>query len=286
METWFWVLACFLSILTMVGNGFVIFLVCRRRQLRTKTNTFIVSLAVADFCVGLIAVLSPFVCNLANCNPPNIEGLLVLYIRIFIVYASGSNLLSLVLERYIAVVKPLKYLTFVTRRRVTQMVVISWVIPLVVIVIAVSIERILNAEEIPFHVTLLINSLSFMSFEVILSIVFLFCVLSTLLVVYNNRQGRSVVKRLQHNVLNQRIKIKTQSNSAIKMMIIVTSVFLLCYGLLLRCSISVLHDNNDCNDFHYKMPLQVVNSGINPLAYALFKRDIKAELKRVFKKRQ
>ena len=136
METWFWVLACFLSILTMVGNGFVIFLVCRRRQLRTKTNTFIVSLAVADFCVGLIAVLSPFVCNLTNCNPPNIEGLLVLYIRIFIVYASGSNLLSLVLERYIAVVKPLKYLTFVTRRRVTQMVVISWVIPLVVIVVA------------------------------------------------------------------------------------------------------------------------------------------------------
>ena len=48
--------------------------------------------------------------------------------RIFIVYASGSNLLSLVLERYIAVVKPLKYLTFITRR-VTQMVVISWGIP-------------------------------------------------------------------------------------------------------------------------------------------------------------
>ena len=60
----------------------------------------------------------------------------MLYIRILIVYASGSNLLSLVLERYIAVVKPLKYLTFVTRRRVTQMVAISWVIPLVVIVVA------------------------------------------------------------------------------------------------------------------------------------------------------
>ena len=53
----------------------------------------------------------------------------MLYMRIFIVYASGSNLLSLVLERYIAVVKPLKYLTFITRRGVTQMVVISWGIP-------------------------------------------------------------------------------------------------------------------------------------------------------------
>ena len=82
----------------MVRNESVIFLVCRRRQVCTKTNTFIVSLAVADFLVGMIAVLSPYTCNLAKCNPPNIAGLLVLYIRIFIVYASGSNLLSLDLE--------------------------------------------------------------------------------------------------------------------------------------------------------------------------------------------
>ena len=55
------------------------------------------------------------------------------------------------------------------RRRVTQMamVAISWGIPLVVIVVAVSIDRILNVKEIPFDVTILINSLSFMSFEVI-----------------------------------------------------------------------------------------------------------------------
>ena len=95
----------------------------------------------------------------------------MLYIGTFIVYASGSNLLSLVLERYIAVVKPLKYLTFITRRRVTQMamVAISWGIPLVVIVVAVSIDRILNVKEVPFD-----NSLSFMSFQVIFCIVFLF----------------------------------------------------------------------------------------------------------------
>ena len=135
---------------------------------------------------------------------------------------------------------------------------------------------------LPFSLTVYHLCLSMLSF-VLFSF---FCVLPTLLVVYNNRRGQTVAKQLQHNVLNQRIKIKTQGKLVVKMMIIVTSVFLLCYGLLLRCSISVLHDNNDCNDFHYKMPLQVVNSGINPLAYALFKRDIKAELKRVFKKRQ
>ena len=42
-----WILCWFLSFLTIAGNGFTIFLVCSRRNLRTKTNAFIVSLAVA-----------------------------------------------------------------------------------------------------------------------------------------------------------------------------------------------------------------------------------------------
>ena len=50
--------------------------------------------------------------------------------------------------------------------------------------------------------------------------------------------------------------------------------------------VSVFQGNNDCNDFHYKMPLQVINSGINPLAYALFKGGIIAELKGVLKKQK
>ena len=63
METWFWILGWSLSIVTIAGNGFIIFLVCRRRRLRTKSNAFVVSLAVADFCVGLSAVPSLFVCE-------------------------------------------------------------------------------------------------------------------------------------------------------------------------------------------------------------------------------
>ena len=43
METVFWVLGWFFRIITMVVNGFVIFLVCSKRQLRTKINTFVVS---------------------------------------------------------------------------------------------------------------------------------------------------------------------------------------------------------------------------------------------------
>ena len=119
METWFWVLGWFLSILTMVVNGFVIFLVCSKRQLRTKTNAFVVSLAVADFGVGMLAVPSRFSCGHPNeSTPPLKEGLFVIVVRVFIIYTSGTNLVSLVLERYFAKVKHLKYSTLMKRRRV------------------------------------------------------------------------------------------------------------------------------------------------------------------------
>ena len=116
------VLGWFLSILTMVVNGLVIFLVSNKRQLRTKTNAFIVSLAVADFCVGMFAAPSRLVCNMLNeCITDKKARLHMMKVWVFFICASGTNLFSLVLERYIAVVKPLKYLTFMKRRRVIQM---------------------------------------------------------------------------------------------------------------------------------------------------------------------
>ena len=87
----------------MVVNGFVIFLVCGKRQLRTKTNAFVVSLAVADFGVGMIVVPSRFFCSLATeCTPHSKERLIVMFVRVFIIYTSGTNLVGLVLERYVA----------------------------------------------------------------------------------------------------------------------------------------------------------------------------------------
>ena len=102
MKTRFWILGWSLSALTISGNGFIIFLVCSKRQLRTKTNAFIVSLAVADFCVGMTAVPSLFFCHMgAGCNS---EGTVIYIARNLFAYASVLNLCSLVLDRYIAVV--------------------------------------------------------------------------------------------------------------------------------------------------------------------------------------
>ena len=280
METWFWVLGWFLSILTMVVNGFVIFLVCSKRQLRTKTNTFIVSLAVADFGVGMFDVPSHFFCSLATeCTLLSKERLIVIFVRVFIVYTSGTNLVSLVLERYVAVVKPLKYLTFMKRRRVIQMVLTSWGIPFLFAVTLVSIK--LNGIDRART----ISSYLYLLFEIILCVILIFFLASMSLVVYNlNSRNRTLVKQLRFNQLVTRAK--TQNTSAVKWVALLTCVFLSCYGIMMRCSFLFVTGNNSCNDFYFKIPLQVINSGINPIAYAFFKRDIKQECKRLLFKRR
>ena len=263
----------------MVVNGFVIFLVCSKRQLRTKTNAFVVSLAVADFGVGMIAVPLRFFCSLATeCTPPLREGFIVMFVRVFIYYASGTNLVGLVLERYVAVVKPLKYLTFMKRRRVIQMVVTSWGIPFLFTLTMASIRL----RGIDYSRTM--RGYLYLLFEIILCVILIFFLASMFFVVYNlNSRDRTLAKQLRFNQLVARAK--TQNTSAVKWVALITCVFLSCYGIMMRCSLLFL-TGQSCNDFHYKILLVVINSGINPIAYAFFKRDIQQECKRPFFKRR
>ena len=280
METWFWVLGWFLSILTMVVNGFVIFLVCSKRQLRTKTNTFIVSLAVADFGVGMLAVPLRFFCSLATeCTLRSKERLIVTFVEMIIIYTSGINLFSLVLERYVAVVKPLKYLTFMKRRRVIQMVLTSWGIPILLTLTLVSIKL----SGIDPAMTMC--GYLYLLFEIILCVILIFFLASMFLVAYNlNSRDFTLVKQLRFNQLVARAK--TQNTSAVKWVALIKCVFLACYGIMMRCSVFFINDNTSCNDSYFKIPLRVINSGINPIAYAFFKRDIKQECKRLLFKRR
>ena len=228
----------------------------------------------------MLAVPSRFFCSLATeCAPPSREELIVRFVRVFIVYTSGTNLVGLVLERYVAVVKPLKYLTFMKRRRVIQMVLTSWGIPFLFTLTLVSIKlsAIDRTQTVLGYLLLL--------FEIILCVILIFFLASMFLVVYNlNSRDRTLAKQLRFNQLVARAK--TQNTSAVKWVALITFVFLSCYVIMMRCSLLLLTDNQSCNDSYFKIPLRVINSGINPIAYAFFKRDIQQECKRLLFKRR
>ena len=102
-----------------------------------------------------------------------------------------------------------------------------------------------------------------------------FCTSSIIRVVY--KQDRAAPSLGKVRRFNQH-----REKSAIVMMTIVVGLFLICYGVYFRCSFAALFLNITYNDFSYKIPLLILNSAINPWAYALFKRDIKAMIKRLF----
>ena len=127
----------------------------------------------------------------------------MMFVRVFIVYTSGTNLVVLVLERYVAVVKPLKYLTFMKRRRVIPMVLTSWGIPflfaLTLYLVSIKLSRNDRARTMSSYLYLL--------FEIILCVILIFFLTSMFFVVYNlNSRDRTLAKQLRFNQLVARAK--------------------------------------------------------------------------------
>ena len=249
-----------------------------RRRLRTKTNAFIVSLAVADFCVGMSVVPSLFFCDITNtCYWPQAWLSWVNFLRWLFSYVSVTTLCCLVLDRYTAVVKPLKYLTFMTRRRVIATISLTWGTTVVFVLLQFSLRVTLKTPL----VTTVFLWLDIIFLEFLLGVILIFCFASMLHFVYkHNRSTRNLAKQLR---FNHCVLYKTHhEKSAVIMMAIVIGLFLVCYAMYLRCSFVVmLNVQTSCNDFKYKTPLLVLNSAVNPLTYAFFKRDIKTELKKL-----
>ena len=274
MDTWFWILGWFLSILAIAGNGFIIFFVGSKRQLRTKTNAFVASLAVADFCVGLTIIpLKHFCGNRCKWRTPSEVPPLEL-VRWLFGFASVTNLCSLVLDRYIAVVKPLKYLTFMTSRRVKQMIFFSWAIPVVLNILPLS--YVISSKPIFLNI---FNWLSVILFEFSPCIMLIFCVGSMVhIVLKQDRAARMLANELR---FNHRVPFKTHEKATVKIMGIVVGLFLLCYGIFIRCTIVYVVYSAKCEDDAFKIPILVLNSAVNPFVYALLKRDIKKEFKKV-----
>ena len=102
---------------------------------------------------------------------------------------------------------------------------------------------------------------------------------SMLHVVYKHeRAARILAKQLR---FNRRFLFKSGEKSAVKLMAIVIGLFITVVIIALQCFlVSILKGKKSCNDEEFKTPLLVLNSAINPVAYALFKRDIKEEVKR------
>ena len=264
-----------LSIATVLGNGFVIFVVAKNRRLHSSANWFVLSLAVADFGVGIAVFPSNYFCIYSMaCN----SRVHMAFFWLFL-HCSVTNLCTLTLDRYIAIVHPLKYNISMTERRPGMVIFIAWLIPF-----AISLSLIVGMYATNSRTAWKVLRLTGVSAFDIVSCVLLFYAVVRILVAARAQSSQvcEIELQLQSNVSSTKAGTsrRRRTPNTARLIIALVVFFLGCYVIV---NISVLCQIFSCEVCGEKVGfaatvLLVLNSAVNPMVYTLWKRDIKREI--------
>ena len=272
--SWFYIIGWIASGLATLGNGLVVIIIISRTRLHMLPNWFVLSLALADFFVGLVIVPTDFVCKsnvFSSTCPCNIGYA----IAILAIYSSVANLCAMTVDRYIAIIKPLRYVTWMTSRRAAFLMALAWSIPIALDFIPTLCARL---EKCNMQNRSLILS-KMILLEIVPCAILLMATIQIILTARRHWwQTARLHAQLRFNQVNHR---QPRDISSVKVIITVVIVFLTCHCVELFSVIRFLVNSSipTLEVINVIVLLAVVNSAANPIAYALFKRDIRRELK-------
>ncbi|XP_034030261.1 adenosine receptor A1-like [Thalassophryne amazonica] len=115
-----------IAVLAIVGNVLVCVAVTWNKKLRTVTNYFLISLAVADILVGLVAIPCAVLTDLGRPRYNLPLCLLLLTILIVLTQSSILSLLAVAAERYMAILLPFQYQRIMSPRNARLALFITW----------------------------------------------------------------------------------------------------------------------------------------------------------------
>ncbi|XP_008282370.1 adenosine A2a receptor a [Stegastes partitus] len=125
------VLELLIAVFSVLGNVLVCWAVCLNSNLQSITNFFVVSLAVADIAVGVLAIPFAIVISTGFCS--NFYGCLFMACFVLILTQSSIfSLLAIAIDRYIAIKIPLRYNSLVTGQRARGIIAICWVLSIII----------------------------------------------------------------------------------------------------------------------------------------------------------
>lgn len=117
-----------IAVTSALGNILVCVAVARDRRLWTVTNCFLVSLSVADVCVGVFAIPCAILTSI-GIPQHNLElCLLMLSILIMLTMSSTFSLLAISVDRYIAILNPLRYKSIMTSTNTLILIITGWIV--------------------------------------------------------------------------------------------------------------------------------------------------------------
>lgn len=277
---WFWILGWFLTLVAVAGNGLVICLITARRRLHITTNWFILSLAVADFLFSSTYFSLSHACAIIDsCNSDLRRA--VVYTLSFI---SVANLCVLTLDRYTAVVKPLRYIIFMTHRRICLLITMAWTAP-VPFYLLPRLSWVLHTHGSTRRTLMHIFNIYVCLVQILTCVALAFATVRILRIARRHViADAALVTHLRLNNRNQHWKsclTRTREGSSAKVVFIVVVFYILTYSIdiydAISCSVF-----SSCNTPNFRIYMfrsfWIFNSAVNPIAYAFLKRDMRKEL--------
>lgn len=274
------ILGWLLSVVSVLGNGAVISLIIGRPSLRaTAAGILLLSLAVADFGVGLIFFPLTFICEEHLCN----RNVRIIMIAVFL-YASRTNLLAFTLDRYVSITFPLRYTVFITQKRIYYILVASWVIPMVAT----------SLDFIPYVTNIHLDDKRLLTWLIVHTVIInitpaliLFLTTIRLMVVLRRlrRQTSAIIAQLSFNKMSCNVTVNRRNREFdyAKVVGVLVALFGILFLMDTLVNICAYADISQCNVSEMDdavMILQLINSAANPFVYVLLKKNIRNELKR------
>ncbi|XP_015595315.1 D(2)-like dopamine receptor [Cephus cinctus] len=247
------------------GNILTILAVRLSRRLRNVTsNYFVLSLAISDFLVGLTLPyhLAFYVTELLGTIPATC---IMRFVLISLACcASIYNLIAIAVDRYIAIVHPLKYSTYMTRRAALVLIFLGWINAIAIATVPIYWNCFDAATEcemdtvLPRYYTV-----------AILTPMLCFIWLSMFILYWQIwKEASTHARRLRHNGMYNN---GTSDWKSVQVVLLVLGCFSICWlpYLIVACS-RAFDWHKKASPVVYKsmFSLAMANSGMNPMIYA------------------
>ncbi|XP_066569540.1 trace amine-associated receptor 13c-like [Amia ocellicauda] len=269
--------------LTMCGNLMVIISISHFKQLHTPTNLLVLSLAVADFLIGVTVMPFCLIVLIETCWYFG-ETVCIIYntLRFVLTSVSINHVACIAIDRYFAVCDPLLYSTKITVNITWLIIMLNWLISLLYNLALIYFNGNMNGVE---EITICYGDCLFAISEtwVIVDLLVVFILpCSVMIILYLKvfvvaKKHVKVISAIrEHKSSNdenksKKITIKSE-RKAVKTLGIVIAVFLLCLVPYYICTLVDTNVSLSSSSvvINFLFWLLYFNSAVNPIIYALF----------------
>ncbi|CAH1803026.1 unnamed protein product [Owenia fusiformis] len=270
----FLVIYTFIIIFIITGKSLVLWMVYKVLSLHTVTNMFTAHLSMIDLITGVLALPLSMITNLIlpHMNDIHVQSKYLCLVQKFLILSCNGisvlGLLGIAIERYIAIIHPLRYSTMMAAKNAKIILVTFWTY-------AISLNLLLfidgfNDYEPGQRCTMksTLNPIYSTFYKLnILAVVILTIIMYSRISWVSIKHRRAIISQLA-SIDNARAVAYAKEHSALRTTTLVYIIFVIMYG---QAMIMLTLNVNGVIMSISEAILQL-NSGVNPWIYVLYHR--------------